>query len=120
MVLASLQVTTTAGQTTAQVAQAVADTINGDPALAFAGITATASGSDLIVNTGVTSVAINDPGLSYGVAVPALSYPGLFLLTVLLFARGFMMARPRSPSLENGATRTVHMEPYSTNARAHL
>jgi hypothetical protein len=56
-------VTTTAGQTAAQIAQALADAINANPALQLAGVTATALGNRLITNGDITSVSIVDAGL---------------------------------------------------------
>jgi spore coat protein A len=56
-------VTTTAGQTGAQIAQALADAINANPALQAAGVTAAAVGNRFITNGDITSVTINDAGL---------------------------------------------------------
>jgi len=57
-------VTTTAGQTAAQVAQALADAINALPALQAAGVTATAQGNRVVTNGDVISASIADAGLS--------------------------------------------------------
>ncbi len=56
-------VTTTAGETAAQVAEALASAINANPALQAAGVTATAQGNRLITNGDITSISINDGGL---------------------------------------------------------
>src|SRR4029453_13082456 len=56
-------VTTTAGETAAQVAQALADAVNANPALQAAGVTAAALGSRFITSGDITSVSINDAGL---------------------------------------------------------
>jgi phage tail sheath gpL-like len=72
-----LQVVTTAGQTAAQAAAAVAAEINADPTLAGMGVTATASGNQVTTNGTVDSHTINDPGLSEGMPeVTALSSAG--------------------------------------------
>jgi cysteine-rich repeat protein len=56
-------VTTTAGQTGAQVALALANAVNANSALQAAGITATSQGNWLITNGDITSVTISDAGL---------------------------------------------------------
>jgi len=56
-------VTTVAGQTAAQVAQALANAINANTALQALGITATAQGARLIVSGDMTSALIGDAGL---------------------------------------------------------
>ncbi len=57
-------VDTTAGQTAAQVIQALADAINADPTLQSLGVTAAAQGSRLVTNGDITNVTITDLGLS--------------------------------------------------------
>ena len=59
-----ITVTTTNGQSAAQVAQALANAINANATLAAAGITATAQGARVITNGDVTAVTVSDPGLS--------------------------------------------------------
>jgi hypothetical protein len=89
-----LQVTTTAGQTAAEVAQALADAING--ALSAQGITATAQGNSLTVNAPISDLLINDPGIGHGAAsasVPALPSWGVVLLGGLLLACTLWRAR---------------------------
>jgi cysteine-rich repeat protein len=91
-----LQITTFAGQTGAQVAQAVADAINADETLEDSGVLAEADGNDVSTTGTVTDTVVNDPGITHsdgGVAVPALSPGGLGVLGVLLLAWG---ARPLS------------------------
>ena len=82
-----LQVTTTTGQTAAEVAQALAAAING--ALSAQGITATALGNTVTVNAAITDLAINDPGIGQGAAaapVPVLPSWSAVLLGSLLLA----------------------------------
>jgi cysteine-rich repeat protein len=58
-----VSVTTTAGQTSDQVAQALADAINANTALQAAGVTATAQGSRVITNGDISSATVADTGL---------------------------------------------------------
>jgi alpha-tubulin suppressor-like RCC1 family protein len=59
-----LSVATINGQTAAQVASAIADSINGNATLAGAGITASADGGEVTTSGAITSSAIGDAGLS--------------------------------------------------------
>lgn len=56
-------VITTAGQTAAQIAQALANAINANAALQTAGVTATAQGDRLVTNGDLTSLSVRDAGL---------------------------------------------------------
>jgi spore coat protein A len=56
-------VSTTPGQSAAEVAAALAAAINADPELAPFGITASADGTRLMVNTSILNVSIGDAGL---------------------------------------------------------
>jgi spore coat protein A len=58
-----VSIPTSAGQTSAQVAAALAAAINGNASLQALGITATAYGGQLYVNGVVTNIALGDPGL---------------------------------------------------------
>ena len=99
----SLQVVTTAGQTPAQVAAAVAAAINGDPTLSGEGITATADGNTVTTNGSFTSREINDPGFfDVDPSIPTLSGPGL-LLFLLLAAAGFVAVRRRRRAASAGS-----------------
>lgn len=77
---ATIQVTTVSGQSAEEVAQAVADAINGNLALASVGISATSSGASVTTNGNITSITINDPGLFQSqTEIPALSFGGVLL-----------------------------------------
>jgi len=56
-------VTTSAGQTAAQIAQALADAIDANTALQVAGVSATAQGNRVVTNGDITSVTIADAGV---------------------------------------------------------
>jgi spore coat protein A len=58
-----VSVTTSAGQTAAQVVQALANAINANPTLQGLGVTATAQGARLVTNGDVTAVTVADAGL---------------------------------------------------------
>jgi cysteine-rich repeat protein len=78
-----VSVLTTAGQTTDQVAQAVAAAIEADPTLSASGVTAFAEGNRVVTTGSIESVTVNDPGLStepLPTPVPALSPIALGLL----------------------------------------
>jgi hypothetical protein len=59
-----LSVVTTSGQTPAQLAQAMADAINTDPALSALGVTAIAVGDTLYTNGALTHISTTDTGLT--------------------------------------------------------
>ncbi len=59
-----IRITTVAGQTAAEVAQAIAAAINADPVLQGLGVSATAVGSRVVTNGDITSVDVRDNGLS--------------------------------------------------------
>jgi hypothetical protein len=81
-----LSVPTTLGQSSQDVASAIAVAINGHLGLQAAGITAASNGNIVSTNGDVTSHQINDPGLSHG--VPALNGPALLALVLLLSGAG--------------------------------
>jgi len=56
--------TTRAGQSAAEVAAAVAQAINADPALAAAGVSAASSGVKLSASAALDALEVRDPGLS--------------------------------------------------------
>ena len=58
-----IRIDTTAGQTAAQVAQALATAINGDPTLQSAGIEAIAAGDRVVTTGDITALNIRDNGL---------------------------------------------------------
>jgi hypothetical protein len=58
-----ISVTTTAGMTAAQVAQALANAINANAVLQAAGITATAQGSRVITDGDISGSTVTDSGL---------------------------------------------------------
>src|SRR4030095_6518910 len=58
-----ISVNTSAGQTPAQVAAALAAAINANPALQAPGITANVAGGRVVVNGAITGVTLADPGL---------------------------------------------------------
>jgi spore coat protein A len=60
----TVEVTTTPGQSAADVIQALADAVNADPELQAAGISASAEGDRLVVNGDITDVTIADAGLT--------------------------------------------------------
>lgn len=60
----TITVFTTAGDTLAMIAAALAAAINADPTLQSRGITATAAGNDLLIGGDYGGVIIGDPGLS--------------------------------------------------------
>jgi hypothetical protein len=79
-----LQVVTSAGQSTVQVAASVAAAINNDPTLAGMGVTAQAVGNQVRTTGSHDSQTVNDAGLSYSlVQVPALPRRGLLLAFLL-------------------------------------
>ncbi|NIL99782.1 MAG: multicopper oxidase domain-containing protein [Acidobacteria bacterium] len=59
-----IRITTSAGQTAAEVAQAIADAINADTTLQALGVTAAAVGSRVVTNGDITSVDVRDSGLA--------------------------------------------------------
>ena len=84
-----LQIVTFAGQTGAQVAQAVANEINGNETLEDAGIFAEADGAPMSTNGSVSNSVISDPGISHGApAVPAFSDSGYVVLILVLITLG--------------------------------
>jgi hypothetical protein len=90
-----LQVVTSAGQSTVQVAASVAAAINNDPTLAGMGVTAQAVGNQVRTTGSHDSQTVNDAGLSYSlVQVPALPRRGL-LLAFLLLGASLLLRRGR-------------------------
>jgi spore coat protein A len=82
-----VSIPTTAGQTSEQVAQAIAAAIEADPVLSANGVTAFADGNRVVTTGSIDSVTLNDPGLSAEppmILVPALSPVSLGLLVIAL------------------------------------
>ena len=82
-----VSVPTTAGQTSEQVAQAIAAAIEADPVLSSNGVTAFADGNRVVTTGNIESVTINDPGLSTEppmTLVPALSPVSLGMVVIAL------------------------------------
>jgi len=79
-------VTTTAGQTSAEVALALATAIANEPLLS--GVQVSSSGSRVLTSGQVENLSITDSGFvdASGVAVPVLSAEGLVLLVISLLA----------------------------------
>ncbi|MFT5441686.1 MAG: cysteine-rich repeat protein [Myxococcota bacterium] len=91
----ALVVVTTAGQSAADVAQAVADAINADPTLGMNGTYASVIGDELITNGVVSATQIDDPGLA-AQPVPTLSeWAVLGLCATMLFAGVAAMSSTR-------------------------
>ena len=91
-----VQFTTTAGQTAAQVAQALAAAINADATLAALGTAAAADGDQLLTNGTISYQLNSDPGLGGSpVAVPALAPFAFGLLAALLAGAGALAGRRR-------------------------
>jgi len=64
-----VSITTTSGQTAAQVAQALANAINANAALQALGVSATAQGSRVITSGNITASTVTDPGLQNPLAL---------------------------------------------------
>jgi cysteine-rich repeat protein len=82
-----VSVPTSAGQTSEEVAQAIAAAIEADPVLSANGVTAFADGNRVVTTGTIEDVTINDPGLSTEpilTPVPALSPISLGMLVVAL------------------------------------
>ena len=95
----ALQITTVAGQTAADIAQAVATAINSDLTLQGLGVNAFSSGSEVATDGNLTNLVLNDPGLTQTppLEVPALSPPGLIAVLALLCGISFLRWRCRRP-----------------------
>ena len=91
-----ISVTTTAGQSAANVIAALVDAINADPTLSAAGISALANASVLTTNGTIDNLVISDPGLSEAMA-PALGPWASALLTSLLLKTA-LAAQHRLPA----------------------
>ena len=95
-----LEVETSAGQTAAEVASAVAAAINGDAILTAAGITATADQNAVTTDGAVTSTTVEDSGLDYTpillpAQVPSLGSSGAALLAALILTAASYAWRQR-------------------------
>jgi cysteine-rich repeat protein len=92
-----IQVTTTTGQSAADVLDAIATAINTDPTLQSLGISASVSDGELVTDGEVTDVTLADPGLSEQPVenLPALGLPGRVLLVALLAASLALATRRR-------------------------
>ncbi|MDP3937875.1 MAG: multicopper oxidase domain-containing protein, partial [Deltaproteobacteria bacterium] len=104
-----IMVTTTPGQTAAQVAAALADAINNNANLAAAGVTAVSTGNTLFTTGVITNVNINDAGLQEQM-IPALSPRGVLAFAAILglfTAAGLLRrrsaARARHPGHAKGS-----------------
>ncbi len=86
---------TTFGESASEVIANLAGAIRNDPTLAALGTTATSLGSLAAIFGEVTQFKVNDPGLSLGLLLPALSAGGLALLTALLAGTAFSIMRRR-------------------------
>jgi len=96
----TVPVGTTAGQSAADVLAALAAAINSNPTLQGLGTTASVVNGALVTNGEVSSVSIDDPGLSQEPqedppGVPALGPRGAALLVALLAACSFWCAQLR-------------------------
>ncbi len=89
----ALSVTTTAGESAEEVAAKIAAAINADAGLDALNTVATAFEHRVVTNGSVTSMIVNDPGISHGVPlpVPALGALGLAALAMGLFAAGAIL-----------------------------
>jgi hypothetical protein len=104
--LCSLTITTSAGQSAAAVAAALAAAVNSDACFQSQGIAAQAN----LVNLQLTALdlasddvtlTIADAGLSLSViTIPALSPPGLLLFSLLLLGGAALLIRKRRPPLK--------------------
>jgi spore coat protein A len=92
-----VSVPTTAGQTTAEVAQAVAAAIEADPVLSANGVTAFADGNRVVTTGTIESVSITDPGLSTTPLrfLPALSPTALGMLVSFMAVLAVLGLRRR-------------------------
>jgi spore coat protein A len=91
-----LSVTTSTGQTGADVAQAIAAAIAADPVLSAAGVTAFADGNRVVTTGTIENVTVDDPGLSTEpivIPVPALSPISRGMLGVALGAMAALAVR---------------------------
>jgi cysteine-rich repeat protein len=88
-----LNVPTTAGETGAQVAAAIAAAIHADPTLSATGVTAFAQGNRLVTTGTIESTVSADPGIYFGTPaeVPGLTFWGLLLASGLLVTVGYRM-----------------------------
>jgi len=92
-----VQLTTVAGQTAAQIAQALADAINGDPTLKSLGTAAAADGNSLLTNGVIAMETNDDPGLvGLPPHVPSLAPSALAVLAILLAASASRAIRRKS------------------------
>jgi hypothetical protein len=92
------QITTTAGESAAQVAAKIAAAINGNVALGGQGISATARGGQVFSTSAFTDTAVRDPGIQHGsgaaaLVIPTLSTWGFIAFLLLLAAAGAVLAR---------------------------
>ena len=92
-----IQVTTSAGQSAADVLAALAAAINADPTLQGLGTSASVSGGELVTDGEITEVSIADAGLSQQpiVDLPALGPHGRVLLMLMLAGSLLLATRCR-------------------------
>ena len=92
-----LSILTVAGQDGADIAQAVAAAINGDPTLQGAGISADLDDNQVITNGTVTNIVINDPGIGHGeIVIPTLSQKGRLIAFGLLLGAALLVGIRRA------------------------
>jgi cysteine-rich repeat protein len=87
-----LQVPTLPGETAEEVASKVADAINADPTLSQAAVFGFATASTVVTNGLITGRLV-----TIAIPVPALTGWGLGLLSLLLGATAFLLARGSAP-----------------------
>jgi len=91
-----VSVTTSAGETAAQVIAALAAAVNADPTLSGLGVSALARGNTLTVGGTIDSLVIGDPGLTDIPRVPSLSGMAIAICAaVLSLAGATLLRRPR-------------------------
>ncbi len=90
-------VPTSAGQTSSQVADAVALALAADPTLSALGITSLADGSRVVTTGTIEGLALNDVGLrTAALRLPSLSAPAIGLLVIGLAGTLVLVARRTS------------------------
>ena len=91
-------VNTSADESAATVVAGLVEAINLDPILSAAGVTATANGAEVSSDGAITSISIDDPGLSLRASpVPTLSPWAVAALGLILLATAWAVLRRRAP-----------------------
>jgi cysteine-rich repeat protein len=93
----TISIPTTAGQTAADIAGALAAAINADPTLQSLGIAALAIDNRLVTNGTLSNLTIGDTGISTTMVVPLLTPISILLLGLMITGLG-VSARLRSTS----------------------